>query len=269
MKAINFFLIVVTAITVASCSNANSENQNEKGNVTSREFYQLKTYTFETDEQMKVTEQYLAEAFLPGLRKLNIGPVGVFKFIKNEEDTTKKLMVLIPFTSMEQFLEHETSLAKDEVYTSAGSNYINASYEQPAYQRIESTLLKAFVDWPAMHTPKLDGPRAERVYELRSYESPTEKYYWNKVDMFNAGGEVELFNKLEFNAVFYGEVISGSKMPNLMYMTTFENQESRDTHWDAFREAPEWLKLKVMPEYQNNVSHADLIFLYPTEYSDY
>ena len=46
--------------------------------------------------------------------------------------------------------------------------------------------------------------------------------------LLTPGGEIILFDRLDFNAVFYGEVISGSKMPNLMYMTTFDNQESRD-----------------------------------------
>jgi hypothetical protein len=58
-------------------------------------------------------------------------------------------------------------------------------------------------------------------------------------------------------------------MPNLMYMTTFTDQESRDEHWKAFGEAPEWKELIGMPKYEHNVSHADIIFLYPTEYSDY
>ena len=86
--------------------------------------------------------------------------------------------------------------------------------------------------------------------------------------MFN-DGEGALFDRLGFNAVFYGEVISGSTMPNLMYMTTFENKASRDEHWKAFSTAPEWEKLKVMPKYQNNVSKNDTRFLTPTEYSDY
>jgi hypothetical protein len=87
--------------------------------------------------------------------------------------------------------------------------------------------------------------------------------------MFNEGGEIALFKKLGFNAVFYGEVLAGSRMPNLMYMTTFENKESRDEHWKQFGEAPEWIKLKSMPEYQNNVSKIDITFLTPKEYSDY
>ena len=52
--------------------------------------------------------------------------------------------------------------------------------------------------------------------------------------MFNEGGEIDLFNKLNFNAVFYGEVLSGSSMPNLMYMTSFENKADRDAHWKSF-----------------------------------
>ena len=122
---------------------------------------------------------------------------------------------------------------------------------------------------PKMQASPLDGPRAERVYELRSYESATERLYLNKVDMFNAGGEVKLFDRLDFNAVFYGEVISGAKMPNLMYTTTFSDQASRDTLWKTFFDSPEWKELKANPIYQHNVSHIDIMFLYPTEYSDY
>jgi hypothetical protein len=104
---------------------------------------------------------------------------------------------------------------------------------------------------------------------LRSYESATEAYYKNKVEMFNAGGEIKLFDRLAFNAVFYGEVISGAKMPNLMYLTTFDNQESRDQHWKSFGESPEWKELIAMEKYKNNMSHIDITFLYPTAYSDY
>ncbi len=86
---------------------------------------------------------------------------------------------------------------------------------------------------------------------------------------FNEGGEVTLFDDLGFNAVFYGEVIAGSKMPNLMYMTTHENQEARDANWKSFVDSPVWEKLKTDPQYQNNVSHIDIYFLYPTQYSDY
>ena len=91
----------------------------------------------------------------------------------------------------------------------------------------------------------------------------------NKVQMFNEGGEIDLFKKLEFNAVFYADVLSGSRMPNLIYMTSFENMAARDTHWKSFVDAPEWKRLSSLPEYQHNVSKADIILMHAAAYSDF
>lgn len=234
-----------------------------------RELYLLKTYLFDTDTQAQITDHYLEKALLPGCKELGIQPIGVFKARDPEEDSVIKTWVLIPFSSWEQFQNHEAELAQLASYLDAGKEYLNAAHDQPPYRRMESVLLSAFTDMPQMQTPNLDGPRADRVYELRSYESATEADYRNKVDMFNRGGEIKLFDRLGFNAVFYGEVLAGNKMPNLMYLTTFANQASRDEHWEAFVEAPEWKKLIAMPEYENNVSHVDILYLYPTAYSDY
>jgi hypothetical protein len=134
---------------------------------------------------------------------------------------------------------------------------------------MENILLEAFPLAPKMQLPALKSGKKDRVYELRSYESATEKIYRNKVQMFNEGGEIALFKRLNFNAIFYGNVIAGSKMPNLMYMTSFENMEDRDNHWKTFSADPEWKKLSALPEYQKNVSHIDITLIYPAEYSDY
>lgn len=265
MKPTNsfFLLICLMALGCQSKKEATSEPAPE------RQYYELKTYTMTTDQQVSMTDQYLREAYLPAMKRLGIANIGVFKPRPNEADSSKKIVVLLPLTSMDQLLTITDQLAEDSIFQAAGADYLNAPHDNPPYERIASVLLRAFTEMPIMQTPKLSGERADRVYELRSYESATEKYYWSKVDMFNAGGEVRLFEKLEFNAVFYGEVISGDKMPNLMYMTTFTDQQSRDAHWKAFGESPEWQALKVMPRYANTVSHSDIYFLYPTEYSDY
>jgi hypothetical protein len=87
--------------------------------------------------------------------------------------------------------------------------------------------------------------------------------------MFNEGGEIPLFKRLNFNAVFYASVISGSRMPNLMYMTSYESKADRDEHWKSFMTAPEWKVLSGLQEYQGNVSRNEQIFLHATAYSDY
>ena len=83
------------------------------------------------------------------------------------------------------------------------------------------------------------------------------------------GGEIALFESLKFNAVFYGEVIAGSSKPNLMYMTTFADMKSRDEHWKAFGDSPEWKKLSGLDEYKNTVSEIFRFLLHPTSYSDF
>ena len=270
MKHSKFFLLILIVITLTSSKNLviNSDIYSKNTKPT-REFYQIKTYIIKTEQQEKITDQYLKEAYLPGLKKVGIQNIGVFKPRPSATDSIKKIIVIIPFSSMEQFISLDEKLQKDKIYLVAASEFLNASYQNPTFERIESILLKAFPDHPVLKPSALNSPRANRVYELRSYESASEAYYKNKVDMFNAGGEIKLFDRLAFNAVFYGEVISGAKMPNLMYLTTFDNQESRDQHWKAFGESPEWKKLITMEKYKNNISHMDISFLYPTDYSDY
>lgn len=269
MKSIAHFLFTILLFALASCGDSSTAPaEAESPQASARQFYQLKTYLLDTDAQVQTVDTYLKNAFLPALQKQGIGPVGVFK-LRPPADSVKKIYVLIPLTAMDQLLDIDEALASDAAYQAAGSEYINASYEQPPYQRITSVLMRAFVDMPEMAVPAIEGPRPDRIYELRSYESATEAYYWKKVDMFNAGGEVKLFDRLECNAVFYAEVLSGAAMPNLMYMTTYVDQATRDAKWEAFFGSPEWAELKAMEKYKHSVSHADIIFLYPTEYSDY
>ncbi|MEQ9440180.1 MAG: NIPSNAP family protein [Cyclobacteriaceae bacterium] len=229
-------------------------------------YYQLKVYHLGPEGQPQAIDQYLEEAYIPALHRAGIAQVGVFHTI---EDEAPKIYVLAAYPSLEKAINTESTLEKDQKYQKAGSDYLNAAYDAAPYERIETLLLKAFSGMPAPEAPDLKAPKSERFYELRSYEGPTEKLYASKVDMFNKGDEVSIFDRLGFNAVFYAEVLFGGRMPNLMYMTTFENREERDKLWEDFNNDAAWNKLKAMDQYQHTVSKADLIFLRPTAYSDF
>jgi len=234
-----------------------------------REFYEIKIYHVTGKDQEARVENFLKNAYLPALHKAGIKTVGVFKPAAIDTAAFGKLIyVFTPLKSMDELLTLPKLLEKDAAYASAGKDYIDAEYKNPPYSRFESIVLQAFTTAPMFKMSKLTGPKSERIYELRSYEGHTEKIYQNKLKMFNVGGEVPLFERLGFNAVFYGEVVVGSHMPNLMYMTTFANKADRDAHWKSFTEDAEWNKLKVNPEFQNNVSKNQQFFLFPTEYSD-
>jgi hypothetical protein len=231
-------------------------------------YYQLKIYHLKTKAQEDRMDQYLQNAYVPALHKMGIKTVGVFKPV--EQDTAdKKVYVLVPFSSLKKLTTIEQELNTDQQYLTSGKDYIDANYKDAAYTRMETIILQAFPKMPSPAVPNLSATKTERVYELRSYESPTEKYNVNKVKMFNDGNEVALFKRLNFNVVFCAEVLAGSHMPNLMYMTTFNSKQDRDKHWETFSNDPEWKVLSARPEYQNNVSRNEMTFLHPTNYSDF
>lgn len=235
----------------------------------SRDYYQILVYRLTGKAQEEKMDNFLKNAYLPALHRAGIKSVGVFKPVETDTLSGKRVFVWIPFTSLEHFAKIEEALEKDAVYQKSGLDFLGAPYDQVPFVRKESILLRAFTDNPNYFAPKYTTPAAERIYELRSYEGPTENLYRKKVEMFNAGGEMKIFTNLNFNAVFYAEVISGSTMPNLMYMTSFENMASRTSHWNAFRSHPDWKRLSGMAEYKNTVSRSVILLLHPTDYSDF
>ncbi|WP_255460195.1 NIPSNAP family protein [Lacibacter sediminis] len=262
-KKINKFLLIASLLLFFVLQSGHAAE------APAREYYQLTVYHYSSNEQEQVLDTYLQQALIPALHRINIKSVGVFKAIANDTAVVKKLYVLIPLKSLTAVTELTKKLSSDKAYLASGAAYLNAVYTAAPYTRMETILLQAFSLAPVMQLPQLKSPKKERVYELRSYESATEKIFQNKVHMFNEGDEIGLFKRLNFNAIFYSEVIAGSKMPNLMYMTSFENMADRDAHWKSFGSDPAWKKLSAMPEYKNNVSHIDIMFLRPTDYSDY
>lgn len=233
-----------------------------------RAFYLIRLYHFDNVTQQKSTEDYLQKAWLPAVHKNGIQQVGVFTPVVNDTAVKKRLYVIIPLASLEDVYRLDDALLKDAAHLNAGASWLSAAHNQPPYNRMESCLLRAFSDMPELEKPVLSGQVSERVYELRSYESATEQLYRKKVEMFNKGGEIKLFRRLSFHAVFYGEVLAGNRMPNLMYMTSFANMDERNKHWKTFGEDPEWKKLSAMEEYQHTVSKIDIVLLHPTSYSD-
>lgn len=231
-------------------------------------YYQIKVYHFKTKAQEDRLDAYLQNAYLPAMHKAGVKNVGVFKPLK-QDSLDKKLYVFVPYKTFDALENTDQKLLKDQTYLTDGKDYLEAQYNGPTYTRIETMVLRAFIDAPEPSVPNLTAKKADRIYEMRSYESATEKYNISKVKMFNAGDEIGIFKGLNFNAVFYGQVIAGSHMPNLMYMTTFNSMQDNKDKWKLFFDDEKFKALGKMQEYQKNVSKGESFFLYPTDYSDY
>jgi len=235
----------------------------------SNNIYEITVYHFKEVQQETTLDTYLQTAYLPALHRQQIKSVGVFKPIANDTAADKIIYVIVALKSLDDVLKLQSSLNKDAVYAEAGKAYLTASYQNPPYTRMEKILLTPFEKAPALTLPQLKSDKKDHIYELRSYESATEYYHINKVKMFNEGGETKIFSSINANAVFYGDVIAGSHMPNLMYLTCYENMADRDAHWKSFGDNASWKQLSTMDEYKNNVSKAEVILMHAASYSDY
>jgi hypothetical protein len=260
MSIKNKITLFACLIVFAISQNAYAQSQ--------QYYYELRIYHYNHNQQGELLDDYFKNAYIPAMNKLGF-KIGAFKPIGNDTASHKKLYIFIPFKTLNEWQKNEQQLQKNNNYITAASGYTNSLHSNPPYTRFETIFMRGFKDMPSFAIPSLKSSKDERIYELRSYESATEKLFKNKVDMFNRGGEIALFHRLNFNAVFYGEVIFGAQMPNLIYMTSFENKKERDEHWNTFGNDPEWKKLSKLPVYQNNVSHIDIVFLRSLIYSDF
>jgi hypothetical protein len=185
-----------------------------------RQYYRLSVYHFKDSEQEKILDQYFSAALLPALHRMHIVSAGVFKALANDTASDKKIYVFIPFNSAAEVQKLNDELKKDKNYQVASQEYSNAVFPHRLIRGSKQSFYMHSPLAPRLQLPELTSAKNERVYELRSYESATEKVFQNKVNMFNDGDEIGLFKRLGFNGVFYSEVIAGPRMPNLMYMTT-------------------------------------------------
>ena len=234
-----------------------------------RDIYEIRVYRFKSDVQIAATDQYLKETYLPAMHRLGIKNIGVFKPLANDTSLIKQLFVIVPYPSLEAWHKSKSAILNDKEYMASGKTFLDADTGHLPFVRVESIILEAFpVQTKLIPTALKSNPDA--IYELRSYESPTKALHISKMDMFNTGGEVALFKRLDFQAIFYADVLSGSRMPNLVYMIAFPSLSAREEHWNAFRDSPEWKKISTDPKYRNNISvnHIDSYLMHRTPYSD-
>lgn len=226
------------------------------------EYYELRKYTLRTGPQLALTQNYFAHALIPALNRIGIASVGAFRLDIGPETPT--FFLLIPSASLETLSALEARLGADSEYTQAAHPFLSAPAATPAFVRAESTLLGAFTGWPKLTAPKA----SKRIFQLRTYESPTIAAHQRKVQMFNEA-EIGIFVKTGLNPVFFGDTIFGARMPSLTYMLTFTDVAELNDHWRTFVTSPEWKQLSSRPELADAeiVSNISNLYLSPLECS--
>lgn len=248
------FIAASLATTTAALAQTNNAGSDHAG----REFYQLRRYSLQSGPQTGMTEKYISEALIPALARRHSSPVGAFRLDIGPETPT--FYVLIPFESAASAATVELDLAKDEDYIKAAEPFWSAPATSPGFLRIESSLLAAFEGWPRITPPE----KGKRIFQLRTYESPSLRDHVVKVQMFHSG-EFEIFKAAGFKMVFFGDTLVGPRMPNLTYMLSFGDSAELDAKWKVFGSDPAWKKLSADPRfaYEQIVSNITNLVLSP------
>lgn len=231
-----------------------------------RMLYELRRYQLKDEEKLKGFDQFMSEAAIPAAGRVGDGPIGVFYAEKPAEGQVA--YVLIPFPSLESYFRSVGRLAADAGFMEKSRAFFSQPPSDPAYTRIESSLLLAFEGMPKVEVPAQAKVGKPRIFELRIYESHNEMSAAKKVEMFNRG-EIDIFRKTGLTPVFFGQTLFGARMPNLTYMLVFDDMEQREASWKTFIADPDWQKLRAIPEYADRliVSRITNLFLKPAPYS--
>jgi hypothetical protein len=233
----------------------------------SPEVFAWSQYSLRTGTQPRRLADYLQNAAIPALNRQGVKPVGVFEAMFGVASPT--VFVLAPFATPAAVFNLEAALEKDEQFAAAGATYLNATAADPAYVRQEVSLLSAFPQMPKVQVPAATATKGPRLFELRTYESSSERAHRMKVKMFAEMGEIDIFRRVGLTPVFFARTAVGPRMPSLIYMLVHENMAAREKSWDAFRTDPEWRKLASTPGYSDAeiVSNITTVFLRPAAYS--
>jgi hypothetical protein len=224
-----------------------------------QQYLEFRQYYLNVGSKKNMVGDFLKNVGIPAMNRIGIGPVGVFNAVYGPNSPT--LYVLMVHKSLETVVNSASMLLADDQCRK--TDFIDAPLSEPAYVRMESSLMMAFKGLPQLRVPE----KKSRIFELRTYESHSIKAAKKKIEMFNEGGEIKVFLKTGLQPVFFGETLIGPKMPNLTYMLVFDDMTDRDAKWKVFGDDPEWKKLSGNPEYKDTVSNVTDIILRPTAYS--
>jgi NIPSNAP len=258
MRRRNFVTAASAALSVAA-SDAAAQT------AARNQYFLLRCYYMRSGAQVDRTTKFLGSAYLPAAKRAGAKTLGFFSPVIGERSPF--ILALAVYPSISALETSEAHMAADKDFQTAADAYDIIG--DPAYIRIETELLRAFDGIPELTAPPNDGKRAARIFEMRTYESPSEKAGRRKIKMFE-DGEAGIFRRLGMEPVFFGQGAIGAHLPSLSYMLSYDDLASRDRLWKAFGADPEWQKLRAQPGLSDAeiVSNIDNRILRPLSFSE-
>ena len=152
-----------------------------------------------------------------------------------------QVAVIVGFDSLDELWTVRSKIHSDTDLLKSFEAWENNP--EPPYEHYSTSLLEAADYCPEIKAD--DAPRpTPRIFELRTYHSPTHRQLKALHERF-AGPEIKIFHRSGVHPILYSSTLMGQNMPNLVYLTPFDNLAEREKAWAAFGADPEWVKVRA------------------------
>ena len=193
----------------------------------------LHQFLLDNGEQLGRLHDYLKDALLPALARESSGAQIVLEAVVAAHQP--QVIFFQEFRDVAAWRETGLKLKTNSALVAA-----SAAWDRQGPYHAHSVSLLAATDYCPPVVAKSLPPR---IFEMRVYEAPSE-WQMNGVHERFAGPEIPIFHRCGIEPILYASTIAGQQMPNLTYLTPFENLAAREVAWTKFQADPDWHKAR-------------------------
>jgi len=256
-KAYVLLSFMLTAMFIfSSCCESKTKEESDGAK---KQIYEWRIFNLTGDGA--ILDDYFKGALIPAYNRCNVS-IGAFKLVNPEEADQRYLMFVYP--DLQTYNKVRQEVWNDPVFQNAARSFFETTAPNPVYSSFETYICEAFDKIPEMRIPD----KSRTLFQYRNYYSPNEEANKRKIKMFNAE-EIDLFDKVGVNSVCYGEILSGTRMPGLIYLTWYQDEETFSKVWKDFGSHPDWKQMSSKPEYRNTATNNIIKLLSPMPYSQF
>jgi hypothetical protein len=200
-------------------------------------FYVLEQFQLEQGPQTSRIHDFFAKGLLPALDRVHPGAKIFLEAVAAPHLPT--VTSIIGVESVSQIWEISRQLFADKEFSHAFDEWESGA--EP-YATSSATLLEATAYSPEIVPPE-KPPETPRIFELRTYHSPTVRQH-KALDARFSDAEIKIFHRSGVHPAFYTSTVFGANRPNLTYLIPFDNLAAREKAWSAFGADEEWVRVR-------------------------
>jgi hypothetical protein len=260
----NFFSILILSVFLVACSSSKNGTSSSGSGVTTLRptpVYEMRTY-FAAPGKLNDLNARFRNNTTRIFSKHGMTNVGYWIPVDNPDN---KLIYILSYPSREAREASWKAFGSDPEWQGvAKASEANGKL----VTKVESVFMQNTDYSPAI---KIESKTPNRLFELRTYTTSTGNIQ-NLNDRFR-NHTMKLFAKHGIENIAYFQPMpkaDGTKSDLLIYLIAHKDRSTGDASWKAFREDPNWVKVKAASEVKGGGSlttKVESVFMSPTDYS--